>query len=124
MKAFKSKEGRQAVIGYYDMLLEKLAVPKEGLRIDTRCVETYILAAGDKCNPPLIMLHGSSMNSVMWSSDIERLYASHRIYAPDILGEPGKSDEEQRPFDTDDYTDWLCDVMEALNIARRCAGPR
>lgn len=116
MKAFKSQEGKESVLSFYGTLLENLTVPHDGQTLRTRFGDTFILTAGDAANPPMIMLHGSSMNSAMWIGDINALAGSYRIYAPDIPGEPGKSDEEQLPFDTSDYADWLLDVMDALSL--------
>jgi len=40
------------------------------------------------------------------------------VYAPDLPGEPGRSNEEQLPFDTMDYVFWLQDVLAVLKIER------
>jgi pimeloyl-ACP methyl ester carboxylesterase len=118
MKAFKSTEGRAAIVSYYNMLLDNITVPYEKLNIQTRFGDTFILAAGDKAKPPLVLLHGSSMNSAMWIGDVDKLSSYYRVYAPDLPGEPGQSDENQLPFETDDYPDWVSDVLTALSIYR------
>lgn len=122
MKAFRTQEGKEAVLQYYDLLLEHLVVPHEKLNINTRFGSTFILAAGDTANPPIVMLHGSSMNSAMWIDDINALCHGYRIYAPDIPGEPGRSDGTQLPFDTSDYADWLLDVIEGLSLDKCILG--
>lgn len=116
MKAFKSPEGKQAVTDYYHLLLKEIDVPYEELNISTRYGETFLLAAGDPTNPPLILLHGSSMNSAMWIKDMEKMSEHYRVYAPDLPGEPGRSSEEQLPFDRMDDVDWLRDVLAVLQI--------
>ena len=40
----------------------------------------------------------------------------HRVYAIDIVGEPGKSDERQLPFVGDDFSNWLNEVFNGLSI--------
>ena len=116
MKAFKTQEGKEAVFNYYNVLLEKLTVPHEELNVNTRFGNTFVLAVGDKTKPPVVLLHGSSMNSAMWIGDINILNRDYRVYAPDIPGEPGRSNDEQLPFDTSDYMDWLFDVMSGLSL--------
>jgi len=116
MKAFKSDEGKEAVINYYNMLLSNLTVPYEEISIGAGLGDTFILAAGDKSNPPVILLHGSSMSSAMWINDINQMSADYRVYAPDIPGEPGKSHEDQLPLDTDDYSNWLFEILGGLEI--------
>lgn len=118
MKAFKTQEAKEAVFKYYNMLLSNLTVPYEEININTRFGNTFVLAAGDISHPPIILLHGSSMTSAMWISDINTLSSQHRVYAPDIPGEPGRSDEEQLPFDSMDYADWLNDVMGGLSLGK------
>lgn len=117
MNAFKTNEGKQAVIEYYNMLLSYMNISHEELSVATRYGDTFLLAAGDKEKEPVILLHGSSMNSAMWIRDIEEMSKYFRVYAPDLPGEPGRSNEEQLPFDNMDYMLWLSDVFEALHIS-------
>ncbi len=116
MNAFRTQEGKKAVIEYYNMLLNEISVPYEEVNLATRYGNTFLLAAGDKTNKPVILLHGSSMNSAMWIKDIEKMSEHYRVYAPDLPGEPGRSNEEQLPYDCMDYVNWLSDVLSALNI--------
>lgn len=116
MNAFKTQEGKKAVIEYYDMLLNEINIPYEKVNVATRYRNTFLLVAGDKTNNPIILLHGSSMNSAMWIKDIEKMSERYRVYAPDLPGEPGRSNEEQLSFDSMDYAIWLSDVFTALNI--------
>ncbi len=117
-KAFLSAEGRSAVLSYYEDLIKRLGAAHERIAVKTRYGDTSLIAAGDPANPALILLHGSSMNAAMWIGDIPQ-YAEHfRVYAPDIPGEPGYSDEGQLPLDTGDYAEWLLGVMDALGVKR------
>lgn len=115
---FNSPEAKSAVLQYYDMLLAQAHVAYERLEIETRFGNTFMLAAGDKSAPPLVLLHGSSMNSVMWIRDMHVFSRSFRVYAPDMPGEPGRSAERQLPFDAPDYADWLEDVFNGLSIQK------
>lgn len=117
-KAFKTQQGRDEVLKYYDMLLEKLTIPYERLNIDTRHGNTFLIVAGDVTAPPMVLLHGSSMNSSMWISDIIKYYQKYRVYALDIPGEAGRSDERQLPFTTSDLDDWLYDVFNSMSISK------
>lgn len=117
MNAFKTNEGKQAVIEYYNMLLSHMNISHEELYVTTRYGDTFMLAAGDKEKEPVILLHGSSMNSAMWIHDMEELSKYFRVYAPDLPGEPGRSNEVQLPFDNMDYAFWLGDVFDALHVS-------
>lgn len=114
--AFKSEEGKQAVLRYYESLIEKWDFPHKEIRVSTSYGETYIVAAGKEELPPLVLLHGSGMNSVMWIREMEKYSKSHRVYAIDMPGEPGKSNEKQIPFEGDDFSDWLNEVFNCIEI--------
>lgn len=64
------------------------------------------------------MLHGSSTNSAMWIGDIEKLSKNYRVYAVDILGEPGKSEENRPDLKGHYYGKWLDEVFDALGIEK------
>ena len=116
MNAFRTQTGKKAVLDYYDTLLQNISVPYEEINTNTRYGNTSIIAAGDKQKSPLILLHGSSMNATMWIGDINNFSEEFRVYAPDMPGEPGKSSEEQLPFESMAYVDWLHDVLKGLEI--------
>lgn len=114
--AFKSEEGKKEVLKYYDMLLTKGSLPHEKIMVNTSYGETFIIAMGKKELPPLVLLHGSGMNSAMWIKEMDEYSQIHRVYAVDIPGEPGKSDERQLSFESNDFSNWLNDVFNALLI--------
>jgi pimeloyl-ACP methyl ester carboxylesterase len=116
--AFKSQKGKSEILKIYDSLLEHWCSPNEKFYVDTRYGNTFIIASGKKENPPLILLHGSAMNSIMWLGDAQEYSRNHRVYAVDIPGEPGKSDEHQLPFNGPSFAEWLNDVYNALSIER------
>ena len=114
--AFKSAKGKEEVLKYYDMLLTKGSLPHEKISVNTSYGKTFIIAMGEKELPPLILLHGSGMNSAMWIKEMDEYSQTHRVYAVDMPGEPGRSDERQLPFKGDDFSNWLNDVFNALSI--------
>ncbi|NOW90179.1 pimeloyl-ACP methyl ester carboxylesterase [Clostridium beijerinckii] len=117
-KVFKTNEGKNDVIKFYDKFLQKLALSYEKFYVNTRYGKTFIIASGEKSNPPLILLHGSGMNSVMWLRDIKEYSKTYRVYAIDMLGEPGKSDENRPSLIGSSYAEWLKEVFENLSVER------
>ncbi|AQR94489.1 carboxylesterase YbfK [Clostridium saccharoperbutylacetonicum] len=115
---FKTEAGRKAVIKLYDEFLQKLALSYEKFYVNTRYGKTFIIASGEKSNLPLILLHGSGMNSVMWLRDIKEYSKTYRVYAIDMLGEPGKSDENRPSLSGACYAEWLKEVFENLSVER------
>ena len=115
---FKSEKGEQAVRERYLSILKYWPVPNEQLRVPTCEGETFVVVSGDHNAPALILLHGSAATSAMWMSDIAAWAAHFRVYAIDMIGEPGLSAPSRPPLASEAYALWLDDVMQALSVTR------
>lgn len=113
---YKSPEGERKLLNLYDEVLSKWPVTFEQKTVNTRFGETFVIACGEKTSPPLVLLHGSGSNSLTWTGDVLEYSRHYRVYAVDILGEPGKSAHTRPSWDTSDYAEWLDDVFHALDI--------
>ena len=113
---YKSDTGKTGIIECYDSLLNKLTVPYETRIVATRHGATWILASGEVSAPPLILLHGAGSNSAMWLGDIPQYCQRFRVYAVDIIGEPGKSGENRPELNGPAYAEWLEDILNALRL--------
>jgi pimeloyl-ACP methyl ester carboxylesterase len=115
---YKSEAGAQAIRERYLAFLARWPVPSQQVRILTREGETFVVASGDKTAPPLLLLHGSAANSTMWMADVAAWSAHFRVYAVDMIGEPGLSARSRPPLDSEAYTFWLDDVLSGLSVER------
>jgi pimeloyl-ACP methyl ester carboxylesterase len=115
---YKSAAGERAVRERYIEFLSRWPIPNQQLRIPTREGETFVIACGPEDAPPLLLFHGSATNSAMWMGDVRAWAAHFRIYAVDMLGEPGLSAPSRPPLASDAYARWLDDVMQALSLTR------
>lgn len=115
---FKSDKGKALIIDHYENIIKEWPVEKETFNIGTSFGNTFVIASGEKGNKPIVLLHGSSTNSAMWMGDIVKLSKNHRVYAVDIIGEPGKSDESRPDLKGHYYGEWLDEVFDALNIEK------
>ncbi|ACL21132.1 alpha/beta fold hydrolase [Desulfitobacterium hafniense] len=116
--AFKTITGRDAVYKAYDAFLGNMGIPHEEVNVDTRFGKAFVIAAGKKDAPVLVLLHGSGINSVMWIKDMEKYSEHYRVYAVDLQGEPGKSDGKQLSFEGSDFDNWLHDVFAGLSVEK------
>ena len=91
---FKTEAGRDKVRAYYNRVLDQF--PFGQRYVETTFGRTFMLTAGHESNPPIILLHGSCSNSAFWFPEIMALSNNFRVYAVDIVGEAGNS-EEYRP---------------------------
>ncbi len=115
---FKSERGREEVLGRYLKFLDNWPVRSERRRVPTRQGETFVLVCGPEKAPPLVLIHGALGNAAMWKFDVPAWAEHFRIYAVDVIGEPGFSAPSRPPLNIDVYADWLEDVITGLGIER------
>jgi pimeloyl-ACP methyl ester carboxylesterase len=120
-----SREGRsiyatrhsQRVVGeLYASMLARWPVPFDSVSVATRHGPTSAIASGVRGAPPLVLLHGAGSSAVMWMGDVARLAERHRVFAVDIIGEPGRSAPVRLPWKGRGYADWLSDVLDGLGL--------
>jgi pimeloyl-ACP methyl ester carboxylesterase len=111
-----TKGARERVWTAYRTLLASSAVPLQEIRIPTRSGETCVFACGSTQSPPLVLLHGGNTNSAMWLRSLSSWSQHFRIYAVDIIGDPGFSATTRPPHHTDDHALWLDDVFKSLDL--------
>jgi pimeloyl-ACP methyl ester carboxylesterase len=113
---FKSADGYAAVMADYDRILSRWTVPYESVVVSTRYGDTYVLVSGSVDAPPLVLLHGAAVNAASWGLNVPTWSRDYRIYAPDVIGEGGRSAATRLRRDGIQETEWLHDVFDALNI--------
>jgi len=117
-RIWKSEAGARAVQARYLEFLQHWPVPNRQLRVRTGQGETFIVACGPEGAPPILLLQGSGANAVMWMGDVAAWAVHFRVYAIDLIGEPGLSAPSRPPLGSDAYALWLDDVMQALSLPR------
>ena len=116
---YKSPAGEKAVMALYDnVLADYWPAPYKALNIPTRHGDTFVIANGEESAPALVLLHGAGSNSAIWAGDVAVYSRQHRVYAVDLLGEPGKSASNRPAWDSPAYAEWLEDVFDALKLER------
>lgn len=117
MKIYRTEAGGTEVLRRYREVLGAWPVPSEERRVPTREGETFVLVSGPEGAPPLVLCHGSGANAARWLDDIP-LWAKHfRVFAVDMIGEPGLSAPSRPPLDSDAYALWLDDVLDGLGLS-------
>ncbi|MGW4534773.1 alpha/beta fold hydrolase [Nocardia sp. NPDC004340] len=114
---YKSEAGRAAIQARYQELVRRWPVAVEQLHIPTREGDTFVLASGPKDAPPVVLLHGSGANSATWLGDIASWATDFRVYAVDMVGEPGGSAESRPALGSDAVASWLDDVLAGLGVS-------
>jgi pimeloyl-ACP methyl ester carboxylesterase len=115
---YTSPEGARAIEGRYRELLAAWPVPAEHLHVPTREGDTFVVASGPADAPPLVLLHGSGSNTLMWAPDVRSWSERFRVYAVDLIGEAGLSAPARPPLASGAYPLWFGDVLDGLGIER------
>ena len=113
---YKSEPGRQEVERLYRRVLDRWPVPREEIIVPTCHGDTFVVASGDRLAPPVVLLHGSGTNSGAWIRDVAVWAQHHRVYAVDMIGEPGLSAPSRPPLASAAYAAWLDDVWDGLGL--------
>jgi pimeloyl-ACP methyl ester carboxylesterase len=113
---YKSEAGRQAIESFYRNLLTRWPMANEHVIVPTRHGETMVIACGPADGPPMVLLHGSGSNSAVWIRDVAEWGTRYRVYAVDVIGEPGLSAESRPSLRSGAYVDWLDDVFQYLGL--------
>ncbi|GAB2487777.1 alpha/beta fold hydrolase [Nocardiopsis aegyptia] len=113
---YSSPGGERVLREHYLRALRAWPVPAEHLRVPTGQGETFVLACGPRQGPPVVLLHGSGANAGAWRGDISALARASRVYAVDLIGEPGLSAPSRPPLEGEDHARWLEEVLDGLGL--------
>jgi pimeloyl-ACP methyl ester carboxylesterase len=118
--AFKTPEGEAAFLAAYDAAMKLWPVPYEEIEIPAQFGMTHVVASGPKDAPPLVLLHGYFATLTMWSTNVADFSKDYRVYAIDVMGQPGKStpDPDEPIRDAADFGAWLSATLDGLNLDR------
>ena len=115
---FKSQEGKTRYMAAYDAVLHAWPVPFEALDLPTRLGRTRVIASGPPDAPPLVLLPSFAGTATVWRLNAEGLSRHFRLYALDVIGQPGKSEATGALRNRRQYAQWLVDVLDGLGVAR------
>lgn len=115
---YKTKEGEQTLMKLYDRQVKTLGVPYRDLYVTTRFGKTHILEVGSPEAPPVLLFHGGNSTAPYSLMQNMHLIKDYRVFAPDTIGHPGKSDQKVLSSNTLAYGEWAADVIDALGVEK------
>ena len=116
LRLYKTPEGYAKMKEFYDSSLAKIEAPVETMYVDTPYGKTHMLAVGDEQATPLLLIQGLAGSAVLWHHQFADFAQKRRVYAVDIVGQPGRSEPNPLSLFDDSYARWLLSVMDALDI--------
>jgi pimeloyl-ACP methyl ester carboxylesterase len=115
---FKTPEGEAAYLAAYEAAMKLWPVPYEEREIPTRFGMTHVVISGPKEAPPLVLLHGYMATLMMWAPNIADFSKEYRVYAVDVMGQPGRSVPAEPIRDRADFVAWLSATLDGLQLGR------
>ena len=115
---YKTPEGETEIQALYDEALTGLGLDHESLIVETRLGDTHVLAFGPEGAPPVLFLPGGNFLNPIILEWFLPLAKRHRLYAPDVIGQPGRSAQERPSPEGDGHAFWVEDVLDGLGLAR------
>jgi pimeloyl-ACP methyl ester carboxylesterase len=115
---FKSHKGEADFLAAYDRMMRYWPVPYETFDIPGTYGCTHLVASGSKDAPALVLLHGGRASLTMWSANVGDLSQEYRVYAVDIIGQPGKSIPARTFKKRDDLVPWFTELLDALKLQK------
>ena len=111
---YKSDAARAAVEALYDLALAQLSFPTESRRVDTTFGSTHVLVAGPEGAAPILALQGGNVVNPLTLAWLTPLAGEFRIYAPDTIGQPGKSSGRRVSANDASLGEWCEQVLDGL----------
>jgi pimeloyl-ACP methyl ester carboxylesterase len=115
-RAFRTLDGEAEYRGAYAAAMKLWPVPYDEREIRTRFGRTHVVISGPACASPLVLLHGYWATLAMWSLNVPELSKEHRVYAIDVMCQPGRSIPGGPIRSKDDYIEWLTATLDGLDL--------
>ena len=115
---YRSPRGEAEILALYDEALAGLGPGCESRVVGTRLGDTHVLVAGSEDAPPVVFLPGGNFLNPTCLRWFLPLAGNFRIYAPDIVGQPGRSAQERPSPKGDGHAWWMEDLLDGLGLRR------
>jgi pimeloyl-ACP methyl ester carboxylesterase len=113
---YKSSEGEAEILALYDEALTALGPGHRSSIVGTRYGDTHVLTVGPENAPPVLFLPGGNFLNPTCLRWFLRLAERHLVYAPDLIGQPGKSAQTRPSPKGDDHASWAEGLLDGLGL--------
>jgi pimeloyl-ACP methyl ester carboxylesterase len=115
--AFTSPTGEAAYLAAYEASMRLWTTPYTALDLRSRFGTSHLVRCGPTDAPPLLLLHCYFTSLTSWVNNVADLSRDHRVLAPDMMGQPGRSVPDQPIRNRDEMAEWLTGILDELGIA-------
>ncbi len=115
---WKDPAARMAYEGAYAASLELWPIPHESRFVRTPFGDTHVIVSGQPDGEPVVLLHAASLSAVQWYLQAGDLGRTHRLYAVDLMGDIGLSQQRGQIHTRAQAADWLAATLDGLDLRR------
>ncbi|WP_053977801.1 alpha/beta fold hydrolase [Mangrovimonas xylaniphaga] len=102
----------------YDKALKLWGTNYEELYVPTSFGMAHVIVSGPKNGEPIVLLHGMNASATSWYPNAKALSKNHRVFAIDLLIEPGKSDLMGEVKDIESIVSWYFEIFQKLQLEK------
>ncbi|ONF65036.1 alpha/beta fold hydrolase [Amycolatopsis keratiniphila] len=113
---FASSAARAEYEAVYDRGLAALPAPAGVHDIQTAFGVARVYRFGQPGGTPIVLLPGRAGTAVMWEPNLTALLGHGEVYAVDLIGEAGRSEQTAPIRDGADQAAWLTTVLTELGL--------
>lgn len=84
--------------------------------VDTPFGRTHVVESGAQSGKPVVLLHAASLSATQWYLQADGLGAGRHLFAIDIMGDIGLSEQAAPMRTRQDAADWLAATIHALRL--------
>lgn len=112
---YKSPEGQQQIQNLVHAGYEAIEFDFTKRTVVSDCFgKTFVCECGNPQGEKLVLLHGTSSNSLSWMQYIQNLKDDYHIFAIDLPGQPGLSSGQKMSFA--ELLEWFSETIEKLEL--------
>ncbi|WMT43057.1 alpha/beta fold hydrolase [Paenibacillus sp. D2_2] len=118
LSIYRNQQAKDRFIAAYDQALSEWPVPYEINYVSTEFGEAHIIRCGNPANPPLLLIHGMTATSLMWSANIAEWSKDYHVYCIDVPGDYGKSTLLRPLSNREAAAQWLLELTQELRLEK------
>ncbi len=115
---YRSSKGRERIWALYQKSINELNFAVRHKVVPTSFGQTFLTFAGDPEAPPIFILPGMSIVGPMMLDFFAELQRTHLLIAPDLIGQPGHSEDQPFPHRKGAYGQWAFEVLDQLGVQK------
>jgi pimeloyl-ACP methyl ester carboxylesterase len=115
-RPFKSDAARGRYLAHYEATEKRWPIHSECRTVETEWGSTFMRISGPPTSPPLVLLPGSTVNSLCWLAMIASLSSRFRTFALDAMYDAGRSVPSRPIPRMADRTAWLDGLFDELGL--------